>query len=170
MSDPATTSPAEPAPATIASKLEPSIAGAASFTSKDGVEGVLVPVARLADAARALRDQHGFTRFIDLTAVDEPERDERFELHVLLYSMAEMRWLRLKARTDEKAPSITPVFVGAHNYERETFDLFGVVFEGHPGLTRILMPDNWHGHPLRKDDGIMNEPVDFTVTRDTFHT
>jgi NADH-quinone oxidoreductase subunit C len=57
-----------------------------------------------------------------------------------------------------------------HNYEREAFDMFGVVFEGHPSLTRILMPDGWRGHPLRRDEPLMIEPVDFTVTRDLYKT
>jgi len=65
--------------------------------------------------------------------------------------MAEHRWLRIKTQTDDKVPSITGIFPGANWYEREVYDLFGIVFEGHPELTRIMMPDDWQGHPLRRD-------------------
>jgi NADH-quinone oxidoreductase subunit C len=65
--------------------------------------------------------------------------------------MAEHRWLRIKTQTDERVASVTEVFAGANWYEREVYDLFGVDFPGHPDLRRIMLPDDWVGHPLRKD-------------------
>ena len=74
--------------------------------------------------------------------------------------------IRLRVRvpvpgTDPVVPSITGVYPGASSYERETWDLFGIEFEGHPELTRILLPDEWEGHPLRKDHGVGSVPVQF---------
>jgi NADH-quinone oxidoreductase subunit C len=148
---------------------------AAFPTAEKGVSADRIPFVRLPkDTLRAclevLRDELGYGRFIDLTAVDDPDQDERFELQYLLYSMAEQRWLRLKVRTEDSTPSITAIFRGADWYEREVYDLFGVVFEGHPELTRIMMPDEWDGHPLRKDSPVGGEPVDFTVTREVYGT
>lgn len=143
-------------------------------TVRDGHETVAVPAACFADAALWLRDKAGFTRFIDLTCVDDPERPEaeggRFEVQLVVYSMGERRWARLKTRTTGLMPSVTPVFAGAHNYEREVFDLFGVRFDGHPKLTRLMLPDGWQGHPMQRDAPAPVEPSDFTVTRDQYGT
>jgi len=112
----------------------------------------------------------GFTRFLDCTVVDSPQRSDRFEVQYLFYAMAERRWFRVKSRTSEVVPSITPLFAGADWYEREAFDLFGVRFEGHHDLRRILLPDDFNGHPLRADHPVGSEPVDFTVTRELYRT
>lgn len=150
------------------------IADACVLVTSDGIETLVVPKERWQDAVRALADEHGFGRFIDLTVVDclgSTSSDERrFEIQLLVYSMGEKRWLRLQTRTGGKLASIHAVFAGVHNYEREAFDLFGIVFEGHPRLTRIMMPDGWQGHPLRRDFDMPVEPVDFTVTRDLYDT
>jgi hypothetical protein len=113
----------------------------------------------------------GDRRFLtSLVWPGESGRADRFEVQLLVYSMKEKRHARIKAYTADKLPAVTPVFEGAHNYEREAFDLFGVVFEGHPSLTRIMLPDGWVGHPLRRDAVQPVEPVDFTVTRDLYNT
>jgi NADH-quinone oxidoreductase subunit C len=138
--------------------------------SADAIAYLWVEVAELPEAVRLLRDELGYGRFIDLTAVDSPEREDRFELQYLFYSMPERRWFRLKVRTASQAPSITSIFAGANWYEREVWDLFGVRFEGHPDLTRIMLPDDWEGHPLRRDHPMGGEPVDFTVTREIYGT
>ena len=96
----------------------------------------------------------GYNAFQDVTAVDWYPSAPRFQLsyHILSHSYKEM--IRLRVMVDEADPSvqsITPVWPGANYYEREVFDLFGIRFEGHPNLRRILMPDDWQGHPLRKD-------------------
>jgi NADH-quinone oxidoreductase subunit C len=105
-----------------------------------------------------------------VTAVDEPEVEPRFELQYMLYSMVDHAWVRIKTQTDDAVPSIVEVFPGANWYERELFDLFGINFEGHPNMTRMMMPDDWEGHPLRRDYPIGGEHVDFTVTREALGT
>ncbi|HYU21188.1 MAG TPA: NADH-quinone oxidoreductase subunit C [Chloroflexota bacterium] len=138
--------------------------------SADGIPYLRLATADLSEAAGRLRNELGYGRFIDLTAVDDPDRVDRFELLYLLYSMAERAWLRLRVRTDETVASVTPLFRAANWCEREVYDLFGVRFEGHPELTRIMLPDDWEGHPLRRDAPVGGEPVDFTVTRDVYGT
>src|SRR5687767_3381563 len=143
--------------------------GRAMDTVRDGIETVAVPSGRWKDAAVWL-NEHRYTRFIDLTCIDDPDRRDRFEIQLLVYSIDDKRWLRVKTRTAGTLQSVTAVFAGAHNFEREVFDLFGVVFAGHPNLTRILLPDGWDGHPLRRDAPQPLEPTDFTVTRDLYKT
>ncbi len=96
----------------------------------------------------------GYNFFEDLTAVDWFPSSPRFQLSYQILSHALKQYVRLRVMVDEADPavdSITPVWPAADFYEREVFDLFGVRFEGHPNLRRIMMPDDWQGHPLRKD-------------------
>ncbi len=89
---------------------------------------------------------------------------ERFEVVVNFLSHTRNRRIRIICEvpaSDPTVPSLTPIYPGANFPERESFDLFGITFEGHPDLTRILMPDDWHGHPLRKDDAAARVPVTF---------
>jgi NADH-quinone oxidoreductase subunit C len=162
--------PEAPARAAVVDGLLARFPDADWGASADAIPFVRIPIDALADAALVLRDRLGYARFVDLTAVDHPERGDRFELQVLVYSMAERGWVRLKARTAEAAPSLTAIFPGANWCEREVFDLFGVRFDGHPDLTRIMLPDDWEGHPLRRDHAVGGEPVDFTVTREIYGT
>jgi NADH-quinone oxidoreductase subunit C len=134
-------------------------------SSADGIPFARVPVARAVEALRFLRDTLGFERLVDLTAVDYPDREDRFELNYLVYSMPQRAWFRLKARTAGEAPSGVTVFAGLNWYEREVYDLFGVRFADHPNLQRIMLPDNWKGHPLRRDAPIVWEPVEFSQRR-----
>ena len=95
-----------------------------------------------------------YNALADLTCVDFFPRDPRFEVVYHLFSTANKKYLRLKVRLsgeDANIDSLTPIWPGANFFEREVFDLFGVRFDGHPNLIRIMMPDNWEGHPLRKD-------------------
>jgi len=133
--------------------------------SADGITTVSVGLAELVEAIDRVRGVLGYSRFVDLTAVDRLTRDKRFELVYLFHSMERRSWLRLKTRTDGQAPSITPFVPGANWYECELFDLFGIDFAGHPRLERIILPAEWHGHPLRRAEPLGSEPVDFTVTR-----
>jgi NADH-quinone oxidoreductase subunit C len=125
---------------------------------------VTVTTAELLETLRRLKGE-GYTRFVDITAVDHLDQPERFELNYLLYHMADHTWVRVKATTAGTAPSVCGIFAGANAYEREVYDMFGVVFEGHPMLHRILMPDEWVGYPLRRDEPLGGEDVDFTTRR-----
>jgi NADH-quinone oxidoreductase subunit C len=95
-----------------------------------------------------------FSFLSDITPVDNFPIEPRFELNYHMLSIARRQRLRLKLRVsgqDPVAPSVTSVWPAANWHEREAFDLMGIRFEGHPDLSRILMPDDWEGHPLRKD-------------------
>ena len=105
-------------------------------------------------AAAATLQAAGYNFFEDMTAVDWFPASPRFQVsyHLLSHSFKER--IRLRVMLDDADPSvesITSVWAGANFYEREVFDLFGIRFEGHPNLRRIMMPDDWKGHPLRKD-------------------
>ena len=105
-------------------------------------------------SAAATVQAAGYNFFEDMTAVDWFPSSPRFQLsyHILSHTYKER--IRLRVLLDGDAPaveSITPVWPSANFYEREVFDLFGIAFEGHPNLRRIMMPDDWQGHPLRKD-------------------
>ncbi len=107
----------------------------------------------------------GFEVCVDVTAVDwMRQRPERFEIVANLLSMQHELRLRLITTTGREDPSVDslcPLWPGVNFAEREVFDMFGITFEGHPNLTRILMPDDWEGHPLRKDFGVGSVPVQF---------
>ncbi len=107
------------------------------------------------DVVKMLRDEpdYQFVNIIDVTAADYPEREERFEVVAHLQSPKHNLRVRLKTLTDEDTPvaSLTGLYPGADWYERETYDLFGVAFSGHPDLRRIMTDYGFDGHPLRKD-------------------
>jgi NADH:ubiquinone oxidoreductase subunit C len=148
-----------------AERLQAAYEGAESGFSADDLPWVRIPVAEVAVALRRLRDEQGFDRLVDLTVVDDPQRNDRFELNYLVHSMADNAWLRLKARTAGDAPSAVAVYPGLSWYEREVYDLFGVRFADHPDLRRIMLPDDWVGHPLRRDEPIGWEPIQFSKGR-----
>lgn len=118
-----------------------------------------VECARLAEIALHLRDEEKFDLLSDLTAVDWPKREKRFEVVLNLYSFPKNERLRVKARAadGEAVPSVVEVWPTANWLEREAFDMFGIVFAGHPDLRRILLPDGWQGYPLRKDYDIIQQ-------------
>lgn len=105
----------------------------------------------------------GYEVLMDLTGVDYLEPIKRTKVVYWLHNPTTFERLRvvLYAERSETIPSVTDLWEGADWYERELFDLFGVLFEGHPSLKRILMPDDWQGHPLRKDYALTEESVEF---------
>ncbi len=145
---------------------------AEAFESVTWEESHAQDVARVpADAwltfARTAREL-GFEVCVDVTAVDWLRaREHRYEVVANILSMEHKTRLRMvttATREDPTVPSITPVWPGAGFAEREVFDMFGIVFDGNPDLTRILMPDDWEGHPLRKDFGVGSVPVQFKAS------
>jgi NADH-quinone oxidoreductase subunit C len=108
-----------------------------------------------------------FNFLSDLCGVDYPERKPRFDVVYNLYSISKNHRVRLKIRVDdgENVPSVTSIWSAANWHEREVFDMFGIRFEGHPDLRRILMPEDWEGHPLRKDFPLTKEEVVFNYNK-----
>jgi NADH:ubiquinone oxidoreductase subunit C len=144
------------------------------FHESHGQPVVYVDRASLLDVATFLRDDEQFTMCLDVTAVDhlldetrlvvDGVAPERYEVVTSYLSHPRNRRIRVIAQVpeaDPSVPSIAGVFPGVDFAEREVFDLFGITFDGHPDLTRILMPDDWTGHPLRKDDHPARVPVTF---------
>lgn len=107
----------------------------------------------IVDAVIRLRDDAGFISIVDVCGVDYPEREDRFDVVYHLLSPTRNIRVRLKVSTNEvdPVPSITGVFPGADWFEREAYDLYGILFSGHPDLRRILTDYGFDGHPLRKD-------------------
>ena len=122
---------------------------------------------RLFDVAKTLRDKDSlrFEVCLGVSCVHYPE-DKGRELHAVypLLSMTHNRRIRLEVSapdSDPHIPSLVEVWAGNNWHERETFDMFGIIFDGHPALTRILMPDDWPGHPQRKDYPLGGIPVEY---------
>ena len=107
----------------------------------------------IVDVITFLHDHESFISIVDIAGVDYPERDERFEVVYHLLSPKQNLRVRVKVSTDEEQPvaSLTGLFPGAIWYEREAYDLYGILFSGHPDLRRLLTDYGFEGHPLRKD-------------------
>ena len=116
---------------------------------------LFIKAARLVDVAKILRDHLRFEMCVGINGIHFPEETSR-ELHAVysLLSITRNQRIRLEVCVSEKEPhipSVVGVWAGANWHERETYDMFGIIFDNHPGLTRILMPDDWSGFPQRKD-------------------
>lgn len=124
-------------------------------TEAFGEVTVLIPRHMAAEVCGYLKEQHGFDMLADLTGADRgPEEDPRFEVNYHLFSTRHFSRMRLKAllsEDDARIETVTGIWKTANWHERETFDMFGVIFEGHPDLRRILMPSDFDGFALRKD-------------------
>lgn len=119
-----------------------------------GESTLVADPARIVDLCRHLKDNETYIRLSGITAVDLHPAEPRFEVIYHLHSLDRNQRLRLKCRLSGAAAeidSVTGVWRSANWYEREVYDMFGVVFRNHPNLIRILMPLDWEGYPLRKD-------------------
>ena len=133
---------------------------------------VIVPATKLLEVGRFLREtpEAGFDFCSDVTASDWPTRPQRFDVIYCLFSTRHRKRVRVKVRAaeSEPVPSVSGIWPAANWLEREVYDLFGVNFTGHPNRKRILMPDDWQGHPQRKDyplegpgELLMENPLDW---------
>jgi NADH-quinone oxidoreductase subunit C len=139
-----------------------------------------IPRDELLAEVRRLRDEDGFGMCVDVTAVDyvafaaprevpEGVTPERFEVVIGLLAHGRGQRLRLRVQVpagDMTCPSLFDIHPGTEALEREVFDMFGITFDGHPDMTRILMPEDWEGHPLRKDYPVGAIPVQFKGVSD----
>ena len=119
-----------------------------------GETTLIADAARIVDLCRHLKDAEQYIRLSGITAVDRHPAEPRFEVIYHLHSLERNQRLRLKCLLSGANPEIdsaTGVWRAANWYEREVFDMFGITFRNHPNLTRILMPIDWEGYPLRKD-------------------
>lgn len=108
---------------------------------------------------QVLRNQEKFDYCVDVTAAHYPKREKQFDVIWVLYSYARNQRIRVKTQIadEESLPSSVPIWPAANWLEREVYDMFGIKFEGHPDMKRILLPDGWRGHPLRKDYSILQQ-------------
>lgn len=150
--------PSEPLAArTVAFLRERHRADILDVTEHRDQTSVVVRPEAIEAVCRALRDEQRFNYLSQITAVDWPEREPRFDVVYNLMSLDTRATIRLKVRVGDEdtpypeVPTVSTVWPAANWYEREVYDLFGIRFAGHPDLTRILMPPDWVGHPLRKD-------------------
>jgi len=144
-------------------------------TDSNGQEVIHASAAQYLDVVKALADE-GYIMCIDLCGIDYLEfmdrvlpadiEPQRFEVVVNLLDMAHRRRTRLRVQVPEADPTVASLFEiypGTEAMEREAYDMFGILFADHPDLTRILMPEDWEGHPLRKDYDVGRIPVQFKV-------
>jgi len=154
--------PAGPVPELWDSELVASLklqygSGIVEALSYLGQKYVTVDSSILPEILLRMRDGEGFDYCVDITAVHYPKREQQFDIVYILYSFPHNVRVRVKARIKEgeRVQSAVQIWPTADWLEREVFDMFGIVFEGHPGLKRILLPEDWKGHPLRKDYDIL---------------
>ena len=118
------------------------------------VDRTLIP-----EILQVLHNEEQFDYCVDITAVHYPTREKQFDVVWVLYSFPLNERIRVKTQIadGESLPSSVPIWKAANWLEREVFDMFGIKFDGHPDLKRILLPDGWKGYPLRKDYGILQQ-------------
>jgi NADH-quinone oxidoreductase subunit C len=124
-----------------------------------GQNYMVVDRSLIPEILQILRNEEQFDYCVDITAVHYPKREKQFDVIWILYSFPRNERVRVKTQIadGETLPSSVPIWATANWLEREVFDMFGIKFEGHPDLKRILLPDGWKGYPLRKDYGILQQ-------------
>ena len=137
--------------------MQNDFSGSIEIVMNPGVESVDMPTyivkkASIIEILRSFKERYGFSFLTDMTATDEGEDFRFFVVYHLMHLETKAR-IRIKTRVgeNEKMPTAIPLWEGANWAEREIYDMFGIQFEGHPDLRRILMDQRWEGHPLRKD-------------------
>jgi NADH-quinone oxidoreductase subunit C len=172
---PATTAPAAPAKAAapakpaaptptlwdspMVAKLRNSYGSGIEPLTYAGQNYMVVDRTLIPEILQVLRNQEQFDYCVDITAVHYPKREKQFDVLWILYSYARNERIRVttQIRDGESIPSSVPIWTGTNWLEREVYDMFGIKFDGHPDMKRILLPDGWKGHPLRKDYGILQQ-------------
>ncbi len=140
-----------------AKKLVEEVAGEALegfLETGDVLADAFVSRDKIVDVLLTLREEKGFKMLVDLFGVDRRPDEERLEVVYLLLNLKEKARIRIRVKVpfdDPVVPSLTPRWKGADWFEREAYDMFGIVFKGHPDLRRLLMWEGFDGHPLRKD-------------------
>ena len=124
-----------------------------------GQSYMVVDPSIVSDLLQILRNREQFDYCVDITAAHYPEREKQFDVLWILYSFSKNERIRVKIMIadGESVPSAVSVWATANWLEREVYDMFGIRFDGHPELKRILLPDGWKGYPLRKDYGIIQQ-------------
>ncbi len=160
--------PAGPAPVPWDSELVKGFkshygSGIAEASTYMGQNYLVVDRSIIHEVLEILRREQQFDYCVDITAVHYPKREKQFDIVYVLYSFPKNERMRVKAQfaDGESVPTAVPVWPTANWLERECFDMFGINFEGHPDLRRILMPDGWKGYPLRKDYDILKQDTDW---------
>src|ERR1700691_1694267 len=166
---PAAAKPAAPAKAPVPTpvpwdspmiaKLKGSYGSGIEPLTYAGQNYMVVDRSLIPEILQVLRNEEQFDYCVDITAVHYPTRERQFEVIWVLYSFARNERVRVKTQIVDGAslPSSVPIWAGANWLEREVFEIFGIKFDGHPDMKRILLPDGWKGHPLRKDYGILQQ-------------
>jgi NADH-quinone oxidoreductase subunit C len=124
-----------------------------------GQNYMVVDRSLIPEILQVLRNEEQFDYCVDITAVHYPKREKQFDMLWVLYSFPRNERIRVRTQIadGETVPSSVPIWATANWLEREVFDMFGIKFDGHPDMKRILLPDGWKGHPLRKDYGILQQ-------------
>jgi NADH-quinone oxidoreductase subunit C len=160
---PAPPKPAGPAPtpwdSPMVAKLKRKYGSGITPLTHLGQNYLEVDRSLIPEILQLLRDEEQFDYCVDITAVHYPKREKQFDVVWVLYSFARNERIRVHAKIaeGESIPSSVPIWATANWLEREVYDMFGIRFDGHPDLKRILLPEGWKGHPLRKDYGIIQQ-------------
>jgi NADH-quinone oxidoreductase subunit C len=155
--------PAAPVPtpwdSTMVAKLKGEYGSGIEPLTYLGQNYMVVDRSLIPELLQVLRNEEQFDYCVDITAVHYPKREKQFDVLWVLYSFARNERIRVKTQIGEgeTIPSSVPIWATANWLEREVFDMFGIKFDGHPDMKRILLPDGWKGHPLRKDYGILQQ-------------
>ncbi len=159
----ATAKPPVPAPvpwdSAMIAKLKQTWGSGMTALAYAGQNYMVVDRSLIPEILQVLRNEEQFDYCVDLTAVHYPKREKQFDVVWVLYSFARNERIRVTTQIldGESLPSSVPIWPTTNWLEREVYDMFGIKFDGHPDLKRILLPDGWKGHPLRKDYSILQQ-------------